>query len=143
MWLLEWLPDWLFYVILFLGVVGLSITYFLNKVIFFSATYILPVRIVSYVALIFGLFMVGAIHDNNKWKERVEEMESKVAKAEEQSKAANQQIDAKTEATKTKIIQKQVLVKQYIDREITKYDSQCIIPKEFIKAHNDAAEQPK
>ena len=32
---------------------------------------------------------------------------------------------------------------KYVDREITKYDQQCVIPKEFVKAHNDAAEPLK
>ena len=38
---------------------------------------------------------------------------------------------------------------KYVDRELVKYDTkfaaggQCEIPKEFIKAHNDAAEAPK
>jgi hypothetical protein len=32
---------------------------------------------------------------------------------------------------------------KYVDREIVKYDSQCVIPKEFIDVVNKAAEQPK
>ena len=44
---------------------------------------------------------------------------------------------------------KQIIVKQYIDREIVKYDTkfapggQCEIPKEFIDAHNQSAEKAK
>jgi hypothetical protein len=32
---------------------------------------------------------------------------------------------------------------QYVDREVVKYDNQCVIPKEFIIAINRAAELPK
>ena len=32
---------------------------------------------------------------------------------------------------------------KYIDREVVKYDNTCVLPKEFIKAHNEAAQAPK
>jgi hypothetical protein len=52
--------------------------------------------------------------------------------------------------TKTKVVKERgdEIIK-YVDREIVKYDTKflpggiCEIPKEFIKAHNDAAEPPK
>jgi hypothetical protein len=66
-------------------------------------------------------------------------MEAKVAKAEQESKEANSKIESKVETVKQKIIQKQVVVKQYIDREVVKYDNSCVIPKEFVEVHNKAA----
>ena len=70
-------------------------------------------------------------------------MEAKVALAEEQSKKANIKLDNKAQQ-KVKIIrEKGLVVKQYIDREVTKYDNQCVIPKEFVKAHNDSVENTK
>lgn len=131
MWLLSFLPNWIFYVILLGGIIGLA----LNK---YLPAYALPA---SAIAFIFGTFMCGSIYDNNQWVARVKEMEAKIAKAEEQSKEANVAIETKVEVVKTKIKEKQVLVKQFIDREIVKYDSQCVIPKEFIEAHNKAAEK--
>jgi hypothetical protein len=78
-----------------------------------------------------------------EWRKRVATLEEKVAKAEEQSKKVNAKLDNKIQQ-KVKIIrEKGLVVKQYIDREVTKYDSQCVIPKEFVKAHNDSAEAPK
>ena len=77
------------------------------------------------------------------WLDRVHEMEAKVAKAEEESKLANDKLNEKTQQVRTQIQTKTTIVKQYIDREVTKYDSQCVVPKEFVKAINDAAEPPK
>lgn len=93
--------------------------------------------------------MSGAIYDNDAWEARVKEMESKVAVAEVQSKEENIKIVEKV-VTKTKIIKSrgEDIVK-YVDREVVKYDTkfapggECEIPKEFIKAINDAAEAPK
>ena len=140
MWILKWLPDWIFYAIFLVGLIGYAVTYLFKYIpIPFIFVYRKPIQIFSVLAIIFGTFMSGAIYDNQAWLDRVKEMEAKVAKAEEESKAANEKINDKTEKVREKIVQKQVLVKQYIDREVTKYDNTCVIPKEFVEAHNKAA----
>jgi len=137
MWILSFLPDWIFYAILALGFIAPVFARFLPPI------YKPPVQIVSILMIVFGLFMAGAIHDNAAWVERVNEMKAKVAEAEAKGKEANVKVETKV-VTKTQVIkQKAQIVRQYIDREITKYDSQCVIPKEFVKAHNDAAEVPE
>jgi len=93
--------------------------------------------------------MAGAIHDNEQWEARVREMEEKVAAAEVQSKEENIKIVEKV-VNKVQIVKTrgQDIVK-YVDREIVKYDTKfvpggvCEIPKEFVEAHNRAAEAPK
>lgn len=93
--------------------------------------------------------MAGAIYDNDAWEARVKEMEEKVAAAEVQSKEENIKIVEKV-VNKVQIVKTrgQDIVK-YVDREVVKYDTKfapggiCEIPKEFIKALNDAAEAPK
>ena len=145
MWILKWLPDWIFYGVLLLGVLGYAATHLIKLLSFIPGIYMYkkPIELVSIGLIVIGTFMSGAIHDNNAWLERVDEMKAKVAKAEEEAKAANVKIDQKTQE-KVKVIKgKDVLVKQYIDREVTKYDNQCVIPQVFVKAHNDAAEAPK
>lgn len=137
MWLLSWLPNWLFYAILFAGFIGLIVSKFI------PSTYKLPTQAVSAIAVALGVFMAGAIHDNEAWLSKVRELESKLAKAEAQSAIETIKIETKVEKQKQKIVEKQVIVKQYIDREIVKYDNQCVIPKEFINAHNQAAENDK
>ena len=133
MWILQFLPNWLFYAILLGGIFGLLI----NKYVPYRPQVIAG----SVVATVIGLFMLGAIYDNNAWVARVKEMEAKVALAEEQAKEANDKIDNKVATEKIKIKEKQVVVKEYITREVAKYDNQCVIPKEFIEAHNKAAQK--
>ena len=144
MWVLKFLPNWIFYFILLFGIIGYLATYLLRFIpIPFIYMYKTPIQLVSIALIVIGTFMSGAIHDNEAWLDRVHEMETKVAKAEQESKEANDKINTKTEQVKTKIVEKQLIVKQYIDREVAKYDNQCVIPKEFIKAINDSAEPPK
>jgi uncharacterized membrane protein len=148
MWLLQWLPDWIFYCILILGVLGLLASY-LVRLFPFLYIYKTPIQLVSIAAIAVGTFMSGAIYDNDAWEARVKEMEEKVALSEQQSKEENIKIVEKV-ITKTKVIKTRGAdIVKYVDREIVKYDTKfapggvCEIPKEFIKAHNDAAEAPK
>ena len=140
MWILKFLPDWIFYGIFLVGVIGFAVTYLFKYIpVPFIYMYRKPIQIGSVLAIIFGTFMSGAIYDNEAWEARVREMDAKVAKAEQQSKEENEKINDKVEKVKEKIVQKQVVVKQYIDREVVKYDNSCVIPKEFIDVHNKAA----
>jgi hypothetical protein len=140
MWILKFLPDWIFYAIFVVGLIGFAATYLFKYIpIPFIYMYRKPIQIGSLLAIVFGTFMSGAIYDNEAWLERVKEMETKVAKAEVESKEANSKIESKVETAKQKIVQKQVVVKQYIDREVVKYDNSCVIPKEFVEVHNKAA----
>lgn len=89
--------------------------------------------------IVFGTFMSGAIYDNNAWMYRVNELEEKVAIAEKQAQQANEMIDAKVEEETAKIQEKRVVIKEYITKEIVKYDSTCKIPSEFVDVLNKAA----
>jgi len=151
MWLLHWLPNWIFYAVLIAGVVGLVISYLIRFLSFIPFLYVYktPIQIGSILAIAVGTFMSGAIYDNNAWEARVKEMQDKVAVAEVQSKEENVKIVEKV-VTKTQVIKTrgEDIIK-YVDREVVKYDTkfaaggECEIPKEFIKALNDAAEAPK
>ena len=148
MWILSWLPNWIFYGVFFAGLLGLLATYVM-KFIPFVYVYRTPIQAVSVVLIALGTYMSGAISNEEAWQARVKEMESKVEAAAVESAQENvkivEKIVKKTEYIKTR---GQDVVK-YIDKEIVKYDTkflpggQCEIPKEFIEAHNRAAEAPK
>lgn len=135
MWLLQWLPDWLFYAVLILGIIGVAVSKFI------PVYYRSPVQAISILAVIAGLFMAGAIHEKDRWEARVKEVEAKLAAAETQSVKENVKIVEKVVVKQSIIKQQGEEVLRYIDREVVKYDDSCIIPKEFIQAHNKAAER--
>ena len=141
MFILKWLPDWLFYATLLVGVLGYTATYLLRFIpIPLIYMYKTPIQLGSIALIVFGTFMSGAIHDNAAWEERVRELEEKMKVAEQQSIEANEKINQQVEETKEKIVEKQVILKQYVDREIIKYDNTCVIPKEFIDVYNKATD---
>ncbi len=151
MWLLHFLPDsfiqFIVHTILIAGVVGCFLFFFvINRLLRWFpplSRYVTLAQIASAVLLAAGVYFEGGYSTEMQWRERVREMEAKVAQAEAESKEANDKLD-KRSTEKVKVIQgKQVVVKQYIDREVTKYNDQCNIPKPFIDAHNQSAEAPK
>jgi uncharacterized membrane protein len=148
MWILQWLPNWIFYGIFFAGLLGLLATYVM-KFIPFVYVYRTPIQAISILAIAIGTYMSGAISNEEAWQAKVKEMEAKVAAAEVQSVKENIKIVEKV-VIKTQIVRTRGQdIIQYVDREIVKYDTKfapggvCEIPKEFIKALNDAAEAPK
>lgn len=139
MWILSFIPDIVIHLVALLGVIALVVITFFDRLI--PLVYKMPIKLGAIAVLILALFLEGANYNNNAWIARVKEMEAKVAIAEKQSKEANDKID-KTSANKVaKIKEKQVVVRQYIDREIVKYNETCVIPKEFVEIHNKAAEK--
>jgi len=83
-----------------------------------------------------------------EWRERVAEVEAKLQAAEAQSAKENVKIVERVVKKTEYITRRGQDIVQYVDREIVKYDTkfapggQCEIPREFIQAHNRAAEAP-
>lgn len=147
MWILSFTPDWVFHSIALAGVIGI-IAGFLLAFIPLVNKYKLPIQIISIVLLTFGIFMEGAILNEQVWKLKVAEVEKQLAEAEAKSQQENVKIVEKIVVKKEIIKQRGRDINHYIDKEIVKYDTkflpggQCEIPKEFIKAINDAAKEP-
>jgi len=148
MWILSVLPDWVFHLMLLAGVLG-TVAGFVLGMVPAVKQYVLPIRVISLLVLSLALYLEGGLADYKAWELKVKEVEAKLAGAEAKSAKENVKIVEKV-VKKTEYITRQGReVVKYIDREIVKYDTkfapggQCEIPKEFIKAHNDAAEAPK
>lgn len=138
MWILQFLPNWIFYLLLSAGIVTFLVTKFVT---------VLPqaklIQAASIAAVIVSIYMIGAISNNDAWLARVKDLEIKVAEAETKSANVNAEIAEKT-IIKTRVVRERGQdIVQYIDREVVKYDTTCVIPSEFVTAHNRAAEAPK
>jgi len=146
MWILHFLPDtvilWFCNILLLAGIV-LTIAGFFAHRIPLVWQYQLPFKVLGIALLALGVYFRGGYAVEQQWRERVAEVEAQLKEAQAQSVAANTQIEAKTQQQVVKVRQRTTYIKQYVDREVVKYNDQCIIPDPFIKAHNDAAEAPK
>jgi len=144
MWLLNFLPNWIFHIILLAGVLGLIASEVLKFIPFF-VTYNLLVRICSILLIVFGVWFEGAISNQEEWEARVAEMQIKVAEAQAKSQETNVQIITKT-VKKLELVHTQGAdIINYVDREVVKdkevikFVENCPIPKIVINTHNAAA----
>lgn len=166
MWLLSLLPDtMLMYIVnmvLIAGVISFILAFFvlhkiLNKIPGLSK-YVTVIQIVSAVLLTAGIYFKGGYTTEMMWRERVAELEAKVAAAEAESKKENVVIQEKIVKQKEYIKGKTEYITKYIDKletkeivkevpgpervrieEVIKYIESCPVPKELINIHNDAA----
>jgi len=157
MWMLQFIPDsFLLLVVnslLIAGIISSVLSFFvINKILRWFpplAGWLNLLQIVSIVLLLAGVYFKGSYQTEAEWRAKVAEVEARLKAAEETSKQENVKIVTKV-VTKTQIVRTRgENIIKYVDREIVKYDEKfapggaCEIPKEFIKAHNDAAEAPK
>ena len=148
MWILSILPDWAFHAIFVVGLLG-TITGFVLGMIPIVQRYIIPIRVLSILILLVGTWLEGVLSDSKEWQLRVKEMETKVAEAEAKAAIENTKIVEKVVKKTEYITRRGQDIVQYVDREVVKYDTKfapggiCEIPKEFIVAHNKAAEPVK
>ena len=142
MWILNFLPSWFFHLITLLGVVGLVAGFVLGMIPLINK-YKLPIQLFSLLLLVFGIYMEGAISNEEKWQALVKEMEAKVALAEEKSKNANSKIEYKF-LDKVKLVEKTQVVIQEKLKEVEKViDAKCEIDPSVISILNEAAKAPK
>ena len=152
MWILHFLPDalilWICNIVLLAGILLTTVAFFIKRIPLINQ-YRTPAQILGIALLVMGVYWRGGYAIEMEWRERVAEVEARVAAAEARSAEENVKIVTKV-VTKTQVIRTRgETITKYIDREIVRYDEkfapggQCEIPQEFIKAHNSAAEAPK
>ena len=138
MWILDFLPFWVFHLIVAAGVATLFIAQFV-KFIPFINTYRLPIQLVGIFLLICGIYMEGGVSNQERWEAKVSEAKIEIAKKETESAEATTKVVTKY-VTKVQIVKEKgdVIVKEvpkYISKES---DAKCPIPNSFVVLHDSA-----
>lgn len=141
-WMLSFIPDsfflWVSYTLIGIGV-GLYILSKIVKWLPLISQYKFPAEILGVLILTIGAYVFGSYGTEMVWRERVRELEEKVAIAEQKSKETNVII-------KEKIVNKVKEIKVYQDRikevivEKEKIiDAQCKVSDEALDILNQSA----
>ena len=145
MWILHFLPDsvilWFCNSLLLAGVILTTAAFFVKNIPIINQ-YRVPAQVLGIALLVLGVYFRGGLAVEESWRERVAAVEARLAVAEKASAEANTQIDVRSQKKTTEIRQRMTYVKQYVDREVVRYDAGCTIPEPFVRAHNTAAEAP-
>ena len=142
MFLLDFLPSWIFHLIVLVGVGGILASTVL-KFIPFISNYNLPIQVGSVILLAFGLYMSGGIANQEKWEARIKELEAKIAVAEQQSITANVALEAKLKEKQQVIKQKEYIIQEKITKVKEQIDAECKVPQAAVDLLNEAAEARK
>ena len=141
MWMLTFLPDSILLafvnLIFYAGVICSLLGFIFN--FGFLAPYRLMVQVVGILLLVAGVYFKGGYEVEIKWRDRVAELEKKVAIAEEKSKVVNTVIKTKVVTKIKKIHDTKVITKEVIKEVAAKIDTECKVAPEAVIILNSAA----
>lgn len=139
MWILDWLPFWIFHLVVVLGISGI-IASIVFKFVPFISQYTLPIQVISIIVLVFGVYMEGGISNQEKWEAKVAEVKLEMAKKETASAEVTTKVITKY-VTKIEVVKEKgnVIIKE-IPKYITKdADAKCPVPNGFVVLHDSAS----
>ena len=142
MWILKFLPDFVFHLIFIAGLLGLGASFVL-KFIPFVTQYRVVIQVAASICIAVGLYMEGGISDNAAWEARVADLKLQVAKAEAQSADANQRLATKVADQKAAIAAVQADAHARIKQSAAAMDAVCQVPANVVSILNDAAQGAK
>jgi len=138
-WLVNFLPEWVFHIVIFLGISSLIASAILKKL---PALYTY-----SFISYLTGLFLIvsgvwfeGALNEKTNWEEKVKELETKVQVAEARSQQVNTIIE-------TQLVERVKIVKdtKNANKETAKLiarqlDDRCVVPESTVMLINSASQ---
>ena len=141
MWILSFLPTWIFYAIVVMGILGVIASYVLSMVPLVNQ-YKIPLQVVSIVVIAFGVFIIGGVENELAWQAKVKELEAQVAVATAKSNETNTVVQQKV-ITKIQIVKQQVeVVKREIEVQKEYINTDCKVSPTAIDLYNKAVAEP-
>ena len=138
MWIVNFLPDFIFHVLLLVSLLALVASFVLDSIPFIS-TNAKAIQLASAVVLAIVLYFEGAISDNDAWQARIAALERQVAVAEAKSKETNTVIQYQYRDKVRTVKETQVVVQERIVKEAARMDADCRVSPEAISILNQAA----
>ena len=144
-WMFSLIPDsivvWLYYLFTVTGLV-LYIGSKLVKLIPFMGQYKLPAELGGVIILVVTAYLLGGFNAGADWRERIKEMQDKVAAAEVKSKEVNTVIQTKV-VERVKLVEKKVeVVRTIIERDKEAINAKCEVPDIAVIDYNKAIADP-
>jgi hypothetical protein len=147
MWQLAFLwnliPDWLITVLVnglvIVGLVGISAAWIARWVPYFNL-YRGPIQLIGIICLVLGVYFKGGADVERAWRERVAELEAKVAQAEKQSNEANAKLSNQLAQNKKLTQEVKNANQASIRANAEKINAECRVPDVAIGLHNSASQ---
>jgi hypothetical protein len=138
MWILNWLPDFVFHLMLLVGVLAIGSSFVLSFIPFVSQ-YKLPIQVAGIILTVVAVWYEGGIAKDAEYKARIAAMELKISKAETEAAEANTKLAEQ-------ILREQARIKDITDSNkkrlkdlADQLNKQCTVNQGVIDVLNDAA----
>ena len=142
MWILNWLPDFVFHLMLLIGLLAIGASFVLSFIPFVSQ-YKLPIQVAGILLTVLAVWYEGGIAKDAEYRERIAAMELKVSKAETQSAEANTRLVEQLLAHQAQIKDITNVNKQKLKDLADQLNKQCTINNSVIDVLNNAAANRK
>ena len=146
MFLLHFLPDWILSgfvnTILVVGAILTVLSYFTSWIPFITQ-YRVPAQVIGLVLLTTGVYFKGGEAAELQWRNRVAELQQKIAIAEQKSIDATQRLNDEVKRNKQNVKDTTAAIKQDIARNATQLNAECRVSDAAIEIHNEAAQNKR
>ena len=141
MWLLQLIPSsWLQFMAVAILVAGI-VLFFAGKIfkhVPFFRRYNLPMRVIGFILLLLGAYFNGGLGVEMEYRERIAEMEQRIAVAEAKSQEENIQIIEKI-VTQTRIVKEDTAETTYLIEQMKEQINKkgCELSSDAIDLYNE------
>ena len=142
MFILNWLPDFVFHLMLLVGLLAIGASFVLSFIPFVSQ-YKLPIQVAGIMLTVLAVWYEGGIAKDAEYKARIAEMQLKVAKAETESAEANTRLAEQILREQARIKDITETNKRRLDALAGQLNNQCTVNNSVITVLNDAAKNRK
>lgn len=132
------LTHWIVNLMLLVGVVGLLASWIGRWIPFFDA-YARLLKPVGIVLLLGGVYFKGGEATNDAWRDRIADLEAKIAVSEAKSKDANTKLSTAVKEKNQAIQESKTVIQSRLKRDAVKIDAECKLDPEAVEILNESA----
>ena len=137
------IPTWLITILvnglIVVGVVGISAAWIARFVPYFNM-YRGPIQVIGIICLVLGVYFKGGADVERSWRERVKELEARVAVAEQQSAEANKKLSNQLNQNKRLTQEVKNANQAAVRANASKIDAECRVPDVAIELLNRSSQ---
>jgi len=149
-WIISLIPESVLIKIYYFSLISGIILYFGSKLFKYFPFILVPffgqypklTELLGVFLLVSSIYLLGSYSNEIVWQEKIKEVETKIAIAEQASADANARLEIEHNKKIALLTERKVLYKERIKKEIVRIDSECKLDPIVPKIHNDAAKNP-
>ena len=136
------LTHWIVNAMLLAGVIGLAAGWAGRWIPFFDA-YARLLKPIGIVLLLVGVYFKGGEATNDAWRNKIADLEAKIAVAESKSKDANAKLSTAVKEKNQAIQESKVVVQSRLKQDAVKIDAECRLDPAAVEILNESARDIK